>query len=718
MYPEKPLFLKTPVVATAAEPETSGAFLLAASNLSDLTNVPQARINLGLGTAATANGSDFDPAGAAAAALRAAEAYTDSHVTTGALLRVNNLSDLTNVPNARDNLILGSGDSVNFDVVTAATALLTPGIIQGAIYKFPEIFSYPTSGTITIDTSIANQAVIGLTGNATIVLAASGLGAREIYWLSLKNTTGGALTVTWPAVTVTDNTLPTTLAAGVTMTARFNIHGTTLASVNAQYVGPIISSGGTVTSVAVGAGAGLTGRGLSASPSPITGSGTLTAFDPNTVNVKDYGAKGDGTTNDDSAIATAVTAALALATVATATLYFPQGTYLLANAVQITSASNVCRLVVKGDGMHSSVLLQGGAQKNGLYVDVSNSNATSIKSQVEVHSLGFWTVAGVDGLTALTVDYGTGAFDQHYNGGSSVHDVFFYNNTTNTGGWRNGLRMRNCWASFVKSAWGYGNSSNYFTDTSAGSFIVGREYTIRTVGTTSFTSIGATANTVGVVFVATGAGSGSGTAAQGAGSGGFIVIEGATNQTLQELYYEYQYEGVQLVPLGGVGTNGLVPQGVTVDGITCVETALLMHSYRASGGSGADSVRLDNWLCDNGNNSFAKHGVMKLESCSAVWITNGDSRMIGGTSHIQLVDCHFVFGNSINFEGVGDAVKFQNGGVSPNSSNNVFLGCIFNGLGLTFDTNCFGNQVNNTQTSTITDANITAPANRFLGTCF
>ena len=48
--------------------------------------------------------------------------------------------------------------------------------------------------------------------------------------------------------------------------------------------------------------------------------------------------------------------------------------------------------------------------------------------------------------------------------------------------------------------------------TSAGSFVTGRKYTIKTVGTTDFTAIGASANTVGVVFDATGAGSGSGDA--------------------------------------------------------------------------------------------------------------------------------------------------------------------------------------------------------------
>jgi hypothetical protein len=56
-------------------------------------------------------------------------------------------------------------------------------------------------------------------------------------------------------------------------------------------------------------------------------------------------------------------------------------------------------------------------------------------------------------------------------------------------------------------------NGNTITDTAtAGSFKVGTTYTIITVGSTNFTAIGATSNTAGVVFTATGIGSGSGTA--------------------------------------------------------------------------------------------------------------------------------------------------------------------------------------------------------------
>ena len=48
--------------------------------------------------------------------------------------------------------------------------------------------------------------------------------------------------------------------------------------------------------------------------------------------------------------------------------------------------------------------------------------------------------------------------------------------------------------------------------TTAGNFLVGKTYTIQSVGSTDFTAIGASSNSVDVVFTATGAGSGTGTA--------------------------------------------------------------------------------------------------------------------------------------------------------------------------------------------------------------
>ena len=66
----------------------------------------------------------------------------------------------------------------------------------------------------------------------------------------------------------------------------------------------------------------------------------------------------------------------------------------------------------------------------------------------------------------------------------------------------------------------------------AGSLVVGVQYIIRTLGTTDFTLVGAASNTVGEVFVATGAGTGTGTASHSA------KIEVLVNGV-----YNFQYTG-------------------------------------------------------------------------------------------------------------------------------------------------------------------------------
>lgn len=65
-------------------------------------------------------------------------------------------------------------------------------------------------------------------------------------------------------------------------------------------------------------------------------------------------------------------------------------------------------------------------------------------------------------------------------------------------------------------------SSAVTSTVTAGSFITGTTYTIATVGTTNFTLIGASSNTVGLGFVATGPGTGNGTATTTTSSQGLI----------------------------------------------------------------------------------------------------------------------------------------------------------------------------------------------------
>jgi hypothetical protein len=71
----------------------------------------------------------------------------------------------------------------------------------------------------------------------------------------------------------------------------------------------------------------------------------------------------------------------------------------------------------------------------------------------------------------------------------------------------------------------------------AGSFVVGKQYTIRSIGTTNYTLIGAVANTVGVLFTATGVGSGTGVAIDMVASAAALKTIDTLTTTLDDRLY-------------------------------------------------------------------------------------------------------------------------------------------------------------------------------------
>ena len=122
--------------------------------------------------------------------------------------------------------------------------------------------------------------------------------------------------------------------------------------------------------------------------------------------------------------------------------------------------------------------------------------------QDTIQPIGGWTKVALSGATITGVPNAAVAFigadstgaTRHYIGlGTSTGKLYVINTDSNV-------------VYDITPSW-----AGPFTH-SAGSFVVGVWYKIATVGTTDFTLVGASANTVGVEFVATGAGSGSGTA--------------------------------------------------------------------------------------------------------------------------------------------------------------------------------------------------------------
>jgi len=98
----------------------------------------------------------------------------------------------------------------------------------------------------------------------------------------------------------------------------------------------------------------------------------------------------------------------------------------------------------------------------------------------------------------------------------------------------------------------------------AGSFVVGKSYTIRTVGSTDFTLIGAVANTVGVLFTATGAGSGTGVAIDMAASAAALKTVDSLVTTLDDRLYKggkFLFGGVRgtrIITFTGANATGSI----------------------------------------------------------------------------------------------------------------------------------------------------------------
>lgn len=88
-----------------------------------------------------------------------------------------------------------------------------------------------------------------------------------------------------------------------------------------------------------------------------------------------------------------------------------------------------------------------------------------------------------------------------------------------------GMELRACYSVDVYSPW---CEANGYTNVAATALVAGVTYKIRTVGTTNFTLVGASANTVGTVFTASGAGTGTGKV-DNCQSG--LVIRGANDGT-------------------------------------------------------------------------------------------------------------------------------------------------------------------------------------------
>jgi len=115
---------------------------------------------------------------------------------------------------------------------------------------------------------------------------------------------------------------------------------------------------------------------------------TLHAQHNQTLNVKTFGATGDGTTDDTTAVQSAWTAAVAIG----AAMYFPAGTYVIAN---LSFSSNNKPVTLFGDGWGSVIKQKTGAMY-AVSINGSSSNATLNPTGITIKGLRFVGTVATD----------------------------------------------------------------------------------------------------------------------------------------------------------------------------------------------------------------------------------------------------------------------------------------------------------------------------------
>lgn len=296
-------------------------------------------------------------------------------------------------------------------IANGGTGTASPSLVAGS--------------NVTISGSWPNQTINSVAGGTGTVTSVSVTTANGVSGTVTNSTTTPAISLSLGAIT------PTSVAAsgavsgsnlsGTNTGDQTNISGNAATvTTNANLTGPITSVGN-ATSVAAQTGTGSTFV-MQASPTlttPALGtptSGLLNSCTSNinatgnvartfqdragdVFNVKDFGAVGDGSANDTTAVQAAATAAVAkISSVGTtipfgASLYFPAGTYRIAGTLSTivigsTIDSNQKSLTITGDGPGVSHIFQ--TTDNSGFVEIELANRSG---RLNVFNLSVFNVA-------------------------------------------------------------------------------------------------------------------------------------------------------------------------------------------------------------------------------------------------------------------------------------------------------------------------------------
>lgn len=144
----------------------------------------------------------------------------------------------------------------------------------------------------------------------------------------------------------------------------------------------------------------------------------------------------------------------------------------------------------------------------------------------------------------------------------------------------------------------------------AGSFVIGRSYTITSPGSTTFTSIGAANNNAGTTFTATGVGSGSGT----------VIVNNCTFSTTQlNATAMTAGQGYKILALGSTTNAQWIAAGdsVTSAGVA-ITTAAVGDIFTASAAAGGGNGTVLYSIVTRNNHGLSNGDIIRFESTGQV----------------------------------------------------------------------------------------------------
>lgn len=240
---------------------------------------------------------------------------------------------------AGDSSVTIGGTSTDPTVAVSAATLASLAPVASPTFTgtatFAKTVGTPVAltdaATIAVDASLGNLFRVTLGGNRTMGVPSTPSDGQRILFELIQDGTGSR-TITWSSSTGGYAFDTPTPVLNTTAGARDFIAFVYNATANKWRFAPV---NGGVTSIAAGDST-VTIGGTSSQPTVAVSAATLAGLVP-TATVKDYGAVGNGTTDDTAAIQAAITAVISGDSAGA--LYFPAGTYKITSALVVPFAT-------------------------------------------------------------------------------------------------------------------------------------------------------------------------------------------------------------------------------------------------------------------------------------------------------------------------------------------------------------------------------------------